>query len=104
MPLVLHISSFCVAFIFQTRPNQEAVSYLDIYRFRDKFATSALRGKRLNISMDLPRVQLKREAIGVIKMLTGDDVITVEEKFHNPEAYKTTAKPVFGSNFPSDGC
>ena len=80
--------------------NQEAVSYLDIYRFRDKFATSALRGKRLNISMDLPRVQLKREAIGVIKMLTGDDVITVEEKFHNPEAYKPTAKLVFGSNFP----
>lgn len=80
--------------------NQEAVSYLDIYRFKDKFATSLLRGKRLNISMDLPRVQLKREAIGVIKMLTGDDVITVEEKFHNPEAYKPTAKLLFGSNFP----
>ena len=80
--------------------NQEAVSYLDIYRFKDKFATSELRGKRLNISMDLPRVQLKREAIGVIKMLTGDDVITVEKKFHNPEAYRPTAKLVFGSNFP----
>lgn len=80
--------------------NPEAVSYLDIYRFKDKFSTSQLRDKRLNISMDLPRVQLSREAIGVIKMLTGDDVITVEEKFRNAESYKPTAKLLFGSNFP----
>lgn len=80
--------------------NPETVSYLDIYRFKDKFSTSQLRDKRLNISMDLPRVQLSREAIGVIKMLTGDDVITVEEKFRNAESYKPTAKLLFGSNFP----
>ena len=35
--------------------NQEALAHLDIYRFKDKFSTSALLGKRLNICMDLPR-------------------------------------------------
>ncbi len=80
--------------------NDESLAHLDIYRFKDKFATSTLRGKRLNICMDLPRAQISREAIGVIKMLTGDDTITVEAKFKPSESYKPTCKLLFGSNFP----
>ena len=79
--------------------NPEALAHLDIYRFKDKFSTSALQGKRLNICMDLPRAQISREAIGVIKMLTGDDTITVEQKFKSSESYKPTCKLLFGSNF-----
>lgn len=80
--------------------NPEALAHLDIYRFKDKFSTSALRGKRLNVCMDLPRAQISREAIGVIKMLTGDDTITVEQKFKSSESCKLTCKLLFGSNFP----
>ena len=80
--------------------NPEAVSSLDIYRFKGQFATSALKGKRLNICMDLPRAQISREAIGVIKMLTGDDTITIEQKFKDSESYKPKCKLLFGSNFP----
>ena len=80
--------------------NQEALAHLDIYRFKDKFSTSALLGKRLNICMDLPRARISREAIGVIKMLTGDDTITIEQKFKSSESYKPTCKLLFGSNFP----
>lgn len=80
--------------------NPEALAHLDIYRFKDKFSTSALRGKRLNVCMDLPRAQISREAIGVIKMLTGDDTITIEQKFKSSESYKPTCKLLFGSNFP----
>ena len=80
--------------------NQEALAHLDIYRFKDKFSTSALLGKRLNICMDLPRARISREAIGVIKMLTGDDTITVEQKFRPSASYKPTCKLLFGSNFP----
>ena len=80
--------------------NREALAHLDIYRFKDKFSTSALRGKRLNICMDLPRTRISREAIGVIKMLTGDDTITIEQKFKFSESYKPTCKLLFGSNFP----
>lgn len=80
--------------------NQEALAHLDIYRFKDKFSTSTLLGKRLNICMDLPRARISREAIGVIKMLTGDDTITIERKFRPSESYKPTCKLLFGSNFP----
>lgn len=80
--------------------NPEALSFLDIYRFKDRFSTSVLRGKRLNTCMDLPRGQISREAIGTIKMITGDDVITIEEKFRGAEPYKPTCKLLFGSNFP----
>lgn len=80
--------------------NPESLAHLDIYRFKDKFSTSALRGKRLNVCMDLPRAQISREAIGVIKMLTGDDTITIEQKFKSSESYKPTCKLLFGSNFP----
>lgn len=80
--------------------NLEALAHLDIYRFKDRFSTSALRGKRLNICMDLPRAKISREAIGTIKMLTGDDTITIEEKFRQSQSYKPTCKLLFGSNFP----
>lgn len=80
--------------------NPKALAHLDIYRFKDRFSTSALRGKRLNICMDLPRGRISREAIGTIKMLTGDDTITIEEKFHQSQSYKPTCKLLFGSNFP----
>ncbi len=80
--------------------NTEALAYLDIFRFKDRFSTSALKGKYLNICMDLPRAKISREAIGVIKMLTGDDTITIEEKFRKAEPYKPTCKLLFGSNFP----
>lgn len=80
--------------------NPEALAHLDIYRFKEKFSTSALIDKRLNICMDLPRARISREAIGVIKMLTGDDTITIEQKFRPSESYKPTCKLLFGSNFP----
>ena len=80
--------------------NPEALAHLDIYRFKDRFSTSALRGKRLNICMDLPRSKISREAIGTIKLLTGDDTITIEEKFRQSQSYKPTCKLLFGSNFP----
>ena len=80
--------------------NSESLAFLDIFRFKDRFTTSALKGKRLNICMDLPKAQISREAIGVIKMITGDDVITTEEKFKGTEPYKPTCKLLFGSNFP----
>ena len=80
--------------------NPEAVSFLDIFRFRDRFSTSQLKGKRLNICMDLPHGRISREAVGVIKLITGDDKITVEEKFRDAESFKPTCKLLFGSNYP----
>lgn len=80
--------------------NPESVSYLDIFRFKDRFSTSSLVGKRLNMSMDLPRDNLSKEAIGNIKQITGNDTITVEAKYKEARPYKPTCKLLFGTNFP----
>ena len=80
--------------------NGESVSHLDIFRFKERFATSSLVGKRLNVSMDLPREKLSKEAIGTLKQITGKDTITVEAKFKEARSYKPTCKLLFGTNFP----
>lgn len=61
--------------------NAEAVSYVDIFRLGDKFSSSPIVGKRLNISMDLPNSKLNYQAVSTIKMLTGSDQINIEAKF-----------------------
>lgn len=78
--------------------NEESVSYLDIFSFKERFATSSLVGKRVNLSMDLPNSKLSKEAIGTIKQITGDDVLMVEQKFKDKKMYKPTCKLVFGTN------
>lgn len=80
--------------------NKESVAHLSIFRFQDRFSTSSLVGKRLNVSMDLPKEKISREAIGTIKMVTGNDVITVEAKYKDAKSYKPTCKLLFGTNFP----
>ena len=80
--------------------NEDVVSFLTIDRFRGQFTTSVLKGKHLNLCLDLPQTAIGREAVAVIKLITGDDVITIEEKYKNAEAYKPTCKLLFGTNFP----
>ena len=80
--------------------NPNAVAHIDIFRFKDRFSGSGLEGCRLNISMDLPNAKLSREAVGMLKMLTGDDGVTLEQKFKDAHPKKPKCKLVFGSNFP----
>lgn len=80
--------------------NPNAVAHIDIFRFKDRFSGSGLEGCRLNISMDLPNAKLSREAVGMLKMLTGDDGVTLEQKFKDAQPKKLKCKLVFGSNFP----
>ena len=78
--------------------SDNAVANLDIFRLGDRFSPSALLDKRINICMDLPNRVLGEQAIGMIKMLTGNDMVTVEEKYQSPRKAKLSCKLVFGSN------
>lgn len=80
--------------------SDNAVSHLDIFRMGDRFSTSALVDKRLNISMDLPSGRFSEAAVGKIKMLTDGDGTVVERKYSDPMAYRGGRKLVFGSNHP----
>lgn len=79
--------------------NQKAVSSLDIFRMGDRFSTSLLTEKRLNISMDLPGERLNQKAVGNIKLLTGQDAITVEEKYKSARDFENHCKFLFASNY-----
>lgn len=80
--------------------NPEAVAHLDIFRFKSRFDISGLEGCRANVSMDLPSNKLSTEAVATIKMLTGEDGITIEAKYKDARPAAIDCKLVFGSNHP----
>jgi len=60
------------------------------------FRTAELYGKLANICGDIPSKPLKET--GTLKLLTGQDPITAEKKFHNPFQFYNFAKPIFSAN------
>lgn len=78
--------------------DSSAVANVDIFKFRERFATAELVDKRVNISMDLPAGNLSDQAVGMIKKITGGDAVTVEEKYHAPRSVVINATLIFGTN------
>ncbi len=62
----------------------------------DRFSASNLFGKLANISADLDEEDVR--ATGMIKSLTGDDLITADRKFLKPFQFKNTAHLIFSCN------
>lgn len=62
----------------------------------NRFKRALLYGKLANISADLTEKPLKYT--GFFKMITGDDVVTAEEKFKAPFKFKNYAKLIFSAN------
>lgn len=77
---------------------EDAVGSVDIFRLGDRFSLSTLVNKRVNISMDLSDAALNMQAIGIIKQVTGGDLVQVEEKYKPPYAAKIGCKLIFGTN------
>lgn len=77
---------------------EDAVGSVDIFRLGDRFSLSTLVNKRINISMDLSDAALNMQAIGIIKQITGGDLVQVEEKYKPPYAAKVGCKLIFGTN------
>lgn len=75
-----------------------AVASVDIFKLKGRFATAELAGKRLNVSMDLPAECISEEAVGVLKKITGGDMLTVEEKYKSPRAERISCTLLFGTN------
>ena len=74
------------------------VSHRDIHRAGDRFALSDFVDKRLNISADLPAGGLSRNAVAVLKQISGNDTVQTEEKYHNPRSVKLICKLVIVTN------
>lgn len=78
--------------------DESLVGSVDALRIGDRFSLSALVGKRLNIAMDLTDAALKEQSVAILKQITGNDLVTVEQKYHDPYAAKIRTKIVFGTN------
>lgn len=74
------------------------VGSVDAFKIGDRFSLSALVHKAMNISMDLPSSALNDQAVGVIKQITGNDLVQVEEKYKTPYATRVGCKLIFGTN------
>ncbi len=78
----------------------ELVTSLDISRLGEKYLPEELSTSCLNLSMDLPNGKMSAKSAAVLKMLTGDDLITHEVKYKNAKPYRGRCKFVFSTNFP----
>lgn len=76
------------------------ISNLDIDQLGKKNATSLLVDKSINISMDLPNKTLLPLAIRNIKLITGNDALTVEYGNGTYGTYYGGCKFLFATNHP----
>ncbi len=77
---------------------QDVVTAVDIFKMGDRFTPSTLVSARLNVSSDLSSQEISPLAISVIKQITGNDRITVEEKYKSPYSAIIQAKLLYGTN------
>lgn len=77
---------------------EDAVSSVPLFQFGERFALSTLVNKKLNLAMDLSAGQLKQEAVGNLKQITGRDRISVEEKYKSPFTTRIDTMLIFGTN------
>ena len=78
----------------------ENCSAVSLHSLRSEFALAPIIGKKLNIAMDLPADSLGSSAVGNIKTVTGDDLISINVKYEPHVQQRVMAKFVFGTNAP----
>lgn len=80
----------------------EKIKHTSTYQMDGKFALGDIRGKTLNITMDLPRGKFTPVTVSIVKQITGGDAITIEQKYVNTQTAHSNMRFLFGSNYPID--
>lgn len=89
-----------LAALLQKLVGDSAVSSISLNDLHNNFALAPLVGKVLNLSMDLNSDYLNGRAVSSIKMLTGGDMVMINEKYVPMFHYRNIAKFVFATNAP----
>lgn len=76
------------------------VSSVALNDLHKEFSLAPIVGTAVNISLDLPDTSLRDSAVSKLKMLTGDDLISINEKYIPLFKYCNRAKFVFATNHP----
>lgn len=78
----------------------QCVSSIEIGEMHKDFSLGPLVGAAINLSLDLPNAKLKANDVSKLKMLTGGDLVTINEKYIPRFKYLNRAKFVYASNHP----
>lgn len=76
------------------------VSAIALNDMNKEFSLAPIVGAAVNINMDLPKGRLNNAAVSKVKLLTGGDLMTINEKFMPEFTYLNRAKLIFGTNHP----
>lgn len=76
----------------------DAVTSLNLNDLGRNFGPSALVGKSLCLSMDLPATPWDSKAVGMLKALTGNDLVTADVKYQPRAKFRNSATFLFGTN------
>lgn len=80
--------------------DSNCISAIALSDMNGEFSLGQLVGKAVNVSLDLPHSKISVAAVSKLKMLTGGDLITVNEKYQKQFKYQNRAKFIFASNHP----
>lgn len=94
----MHSGKSALANVVKHCFDDELVVALSVNEFDRRFATSSLYGKKLCVDADLSDERLSREAVSVLKKLTGSDSISGDVKFGDYLQFENSAKFLYGSN------
>lgn len=76
----------------------DAVTSLSLNDLGRNFGPSELVGKSLCLSMDLPAAPWDSKAVGMLKALTGNDLVTADVKYQPRAKFRNSATFLFGTN------
>lgn len=76
----------------------DAVTSLSLNDLGRNFGPSELVGKSLCLSMDLPATPWDSRAVGMLKALTGNDLVTADVKYQPRAKFRNSATFLFGTN------
>ena len=77
---------------------EEATTSMDVSSLGERFGLSALIGKKINSSLDLPNSIMNNVAVSYIKQLTGGDLMTADVKFINRVKFYNSCRLLFATN------
>lgn len=76
------------------------VSAIALNDMNKDFSLAPIVGAAVNLNMDLPNSRLNSAAVSSIKLLTGGDLMNINQKFVPQFKYQNRAKLLFGTNYP----
>ena len=76
---------------------EENCSHLQLSELMQRFQNYGIYNKMVNIRADID-CRIPLQSVNLIKSLTGDDKILIEQKYHNPIEYRNRAKILLSGN------